>query len=56
MRLTFECSFFFQEMSEFLDPEAEGTINLSAFLSMMDKKLEDTDQDVLEAFRVFDLV
>ena len=37
-----------------LDADGNGTIHFSAFLSLMDTKMEDTEKEFVEVFKVFD--
>ncbi|XP_024056310.2 calmodulin-like protein 12 [Terrapene carolina triunguis] len=45
-----------QDMIGELDPDGSGTIDFPEFLSMMERKMRDTDseEEIREAFRVFD--
>lgn len=53
------CSFTFKAFNEsllFLDADGNGTIDFPEFLTMMARKMKDTDseEEIREAFRVFD--
>ena len=39
-----------------VDPNGDGTVDFPAFLTIMARKMKDTDteEDIIEAFRVFD--
>lgn len=45
-------------MTSFLPPPGNGTIDFPEFLTMMARKMKDTDseEEIREAFRVFDKV
>ncbi|MCO5571742.1 hypothetical protein L7F22_038028 [Adiantum nelumboides] len=45
-----------QDMTRDVDPHAKGTIDFDAFISLMARKLKDTDseEELKEAFKVFD--
>ena len=45
-----------QDVINEVDPQGEGTVDFPAFLTIMARKMKDTDteEDIIEAFRVFD--
>ena len=49
---------FFQDMINEVDADGNGNIDFPEFLTMMARKMKDTDseEEIREAFRVFDKV
>jgi calmodulin len=45
-----------QDIINEVDPNGDGTVDFPAFLTIMARKMKDTDteEDIIEAFRVFD--